>query len=151
METRRQFLVDTSLSPLGVEAASFQTHGRAAKAFDPFPTLNYITSDSAYSDYRPAIDSAAQQVVFERTPKAGTTSLYILSLAKGAPQAFVQSSGHFSTGPSQTRPDWSWKTCKVAMNVAEADGKPVSILITDANGNPLKNVPDSKHYVYPTW
>lgn len=169
MRTRRQFLVDGSKALLGVGVASLaqaeaswaqqgpggsaatSRRGAARNTPDTFPTLNFITSDPAYSDYRPAIDSAGRRIVFERTPKgSGLTSMYITTFAEAAAQPFVQPSELF-TGPSQTRPDWSWQTGQVAMNVAEGDNKAVSILITDANGNPLANVPDSKGYVYPTW
>lgn len=55
------------------------------------------------------------------------------------------------TGPSQTRPDWCWETGQVALNVAATNTDPVEILIAESDGTPLKNVPGSRGFFYPTW
>ncbi len=115
--------------------------------------LNFVTSDPNYSDYRPAIDAAAQHIVFERTPiGGGVTSLSILRFGSAVPKPFLQDQGRdLVTGPTQTRPDWSWQTGKVVLNVASANGDDLEVLIAAADGTPLENVPHSRAYVYPTW
>ena len=171
MKSRREFLIDTPLALLGAVVTSYaqihtpfahtlrpsQRHPRRdAWRTDPttFAQLHFLTSDPNYSDYRPAIDSSAQQIVFERTQvPGGNTALYILSMANAVPEVFIQDSqdGDIFTGPSQTRPDWSWETGKVVLNVALTDKSAVEILIAQPDGTPLQNAPDSKGYVYPTW
>ncbi len=117
-----------------------------------FAQLHFLTGDPAFSDYRPAIDATAQHVVFERTPINGDiTSLYILNLLGGTPTPFIKNGGGIFTGPSQTRPDWSWVTGNVSLNVAKTNKDSIQILITDTNGNPLQNVLKSQDYAYPTW
>ncbi len=133
METRREFLVAPAT----------------------FAELHFVTANPNFSDYRPAIDAAAQHVVFERTPVGGgRTKLYILSLASGVAELFVKddSNPELVTGPVQTRPDWSWVTGQVVLDASESDGSgPKAILIVHADGSPVANVPNSKGYVYPTW
>jgi hypothetical protein len=34
------------------------------------PTLNFLTNDGAFTDYRPAVNATGDTVVFERTPPA---------------------------------------------------------------------------------
>ena len=114
--------------------------------------LHFLTSDPAYSDYRPAINSSAQRVVFERTPASGgNTSLCILLPGSAVPKPFIRDRSGLFTGPSQTRPDWSWVNNQVVLNVAESNTSPVQVLFADADGTPLGNVPGSRGYVYPTW
>ena len=165
MKSRREFLRDTPLLLLGAfsgccagalpgwAGTSSPPRPRASRRATGFAQLNFITADPHYSDYRPAIDSAAQHVVFERTPAAGgNTSLYIIAMGSALVAPFVQSGqGGLFTGPSQTRPDWSWVTDKVVMNVAASNNDELQVLITDSDGNPLQNVHDSRGFVYPTW
>ncbi len=167
MKSRRKFLIDTPLALLGAAVAA-GTPWLFAVAPPParrsgivstrtpgdFAQLHFITSDPSYSDYRPAIDATAQHVVFERTPwPQGNTSLYLLAMSNAIAQPFIQSdqNGDINTGPSQTRPDWSWITGKVVLNVAASNSDAVEILIADADGMPLENVQDSRGFVYPTW
>jgi len=126
----------------------------AAEAKTPggFALLHFLTADPAFSDYRPAIDFTATRIVFERTPASGgNTSLYLLSLATTKPRPFIQDAGDLFTGPSQTRPDWSWVNGQVILNVAESNTSPVEVLLAAPDGTPLQNVPESRGYVYPTW
>jgi len=92
-------------------------------------------------------------VVFERTPAGGgTTALSILSLSNTVPRPFLQDSQRddIVTGPTQTRPDWSWVTGEVVLNVTPDQGD-LRVLIAQADGTPIMNVNDSVSYVYPTW
>ena len=79
------------------------------------PTLNFLTTAGAYTDYRPAIDSAGTLVVFERTPTPVTPSsltvLNILDLNDPQPQPFLAAGP-----PSQTRPDWCWQNSTMLFN-----------------------------------
>jgi hypothetical protein len=115
--------------------------------------LNFIVSGPEYSDYRPASDPTGELVLFERMPVGGDiTELWLVTLDGTALEKFVRpGSTAMNTGPSQTRPDWSWATGQVVLNVAEKNGGPVEVLTTSAQGTPLMNVPNSKGYVYPTW
>jgi hypothetical protein len=124
--------------------------GNARTSFEP---LNFITSDPLYSDYRPAIDTSAQWIVFERTPLGGKiTTLYLVALDGSGLRRFMRPGRQaMNTGPSQTRPDWSWSSGQVAMNVAATDETEGEALIAAGDGTPLMNVPFSKGYVYPTW
>lgn len=170
MPSRREFLIRAPLALLG---AALTPHIRALSpsttTLSPFlrrvgelswrrpanfAELHFLTSDPSYSDYRPAIDAMAQHVVFERTPAAGgNTSLYILATAGAIAQPFIQKGqrNDFDTGPSQTRPDWSWITGNVVLNVASSNSAQVKILIAAADGTPLQNVRNSSGYLYPTW
>jgi hypothetical protein len=169
LKSRREFLLHTPLALLGTAVASWaqtpasslqaqslsQLNPRAAARNHPssFADLHFLTFDPDFSDYRPAIDAAAEHVVFERTPvSGGYTVLYILALNETVPQIFIQQgSGGIVTGPNQTRPDWSWVTGHVVLNVSDANGNDIEVLISEADGTPVSNVTDSKGYVYPTW
>lgn len=168
MKSRREFLITTPLALLGAAVAPYaqaltpfvqtpgplpQSKGTRKHPTD-FPQLHFITSDPDYSDYRPAIDSAAQHVVFERTPAGGgTTELYIVSMESAIPRLFIQAGqgDDLITGPWQTRPDWSWVTGKVVLNVAATNNDALQVLIAQADGTPLQNIHDSRGFVYPTW
>jgi len=164
---RRQFLL-TSLPALAALSAGITAcrdgsdntvSGGAAPppiaGAAPFPPLNFVTSDAGQSDYRPAIDTTGTQVIFERTPVGGNlTSLYVVRsiVAPGAPTLFLSSANPSITIlPSQTRPDWCWKTGQVVVNIAETNTAAVEILIADSAGNALSNVPNSQDYLYPIW
>lgn len=164
MTTRRMFLLDASLALLGgafVPRALAErnwllnrTLSSSATQTSPsgYAELHFLTSDPAFSDYRPAIDATAQHIVFERTPAAGgITSLYFLPLSQPVPRPFILQDRELFTGPSQTRPDWSWVTGKVVLNVAQTNSSPVHILIAQADGVPLQNVNGSEAFLYPTW
>jgi len=118
-----------------------------------FAELHFLTADPNFSDYRPAIDGAAAHVVFERTPVAGGhTKLFILSLTDGVPGEFVKPARDIITGPVQTRPDWSWITGQVVLDVSQSNSSGISaVLIVQADGRPINNVPNSEAYLYPTW
>ncbi|HUA16005.1 MAG TPA: hypothetical protein VMG31_11965 [Verrucomicrobiae bacterium] len=167
MKTRREFLIATPSALLGAYAwaltppapvqRSFSRNVREAARQAPptFAELHFVTADPNFSDYRPAIDASAQHVVFERTPAGGgRTKLYILSLASGVAELFVKPALDRSlmTGPVQTRPDWSWVTGQVVLDVAASnDSGPRAVLIVHPDGSPVANVPNSRGYVYPTW
>jgi hypothetical protein len=165
LKSRRQFLVDAPLALLGAALAPYAQAQSPAKqslfranSHRPSPTgfaeLHFVTSDPNFTDYRPAIDAAAQHVVFERTPvSGGDTTLYILSLASTVPAPFLNQPGNVEviTGPTQTRPDWSWVNSQVVLNVSPNNGNDVQVLIAQADGTPLRNVPRSQRYLYPTW
>jgi WD40-like Beta Propeller Repeat len=170
MKSRREILIDLPLALLGATVASHaQPRSMSSQLQSPsgpnqgtaasqspadFAQLHFLTFDPNYSDYRPAIDVAAQHVVFERTPASGgITTLYILALSNTVPLPFIQESlgGDLVTGPTQTRPDWSWQTGEVVLNVSSSNGNDIEVLIAQADGTPLRNVPQSKGYVYPTW
>jgi dipeptidyl aminopeptidase/acylaminoacyl peptidase len=163
VKTRREFLKSASLLAVGGALApralaqpgwlTSSARKVARKAPGELARLHFLTADPAYSDYRPAINAAATHIVFERTPAAGgNTSLYLLSLATSTPRPFIQAAqGDLFTGPSQTRPDFSWMNGNVVLNVAESNTSPVEVLIAAPDGTPLQNLPESRGYLYPTW
>ena len=159
MKSRREFLIETPLMLLGTAAASWaqspvsSQHAQPTAAPADFACLHFLTFDPNFSDYRPAIDTAAEHVVFERTPvSGGYTVLYILALNETVPQVFLQpADAGIVTGPNQTRPDWSWVTGQVALDVSETTSNDVEVLIAEADGMPVSNIPSSRRYLYPTW
>ena len=162
MPSRRDFVIQMPLALLGAATASSLLHAQsrpllnsraAPVAPGAFAPLHFLTFDPNYSDYRPAIDAMARQVVFERTPAGGgITALSILSLSNAVPRPFIQDSqsDEIITGPTQTRPDWSWVTGEVVLNVTPDQGD-IRVLIAQADGTPVRNVTDSESYIYPTW
>jgi len=170
MKSRREFLIDMPLALLGAAVASCaqspasplpaqsrcrSNHQNAAQTYPAdFARLHFLTFDPNFSDYRPAIDAAGEHVVFERTPvSGGYTVLYILALNQTVPQVFLQppADADIVTGPNQSRPDWSWVTGQVALDVSETTSNDVEVLIAEADGMPVSNVPGSRRYLYPTW
>jgi hypothetical protein len=171
LKTRRDFLVHTSKVLAGAAVAPYAralmassqpqtplTHnvgGAARNRPSRFAELHFLTADPNFSDYRPAIDASAEHVVFERTAVGGGhTKLYILSLADGIPTQFVKPEQYRAviTGPVQTRPDWSWTTGQVVLDVSDSNSSGIRVvLVVQPDGTPLFNVPNSKAYIYPTW
>ncbi|MBB3061869.1 hypothetical protein [Microbulbifer rhizosphaerae] len=66
---------------------------------DQYPTLNFITQDPDYSDYRPAVGPDGTVVIFERTAfqsgaPAGDTTLYVVDdLGNPDPLVFIPAGG----------------------------------------------------------
>ena len=84
-----------------------------------WPKLNFLTCDEYATDYRPAINSTGDAVIFERTPVGGgPTVLYqITDFSSPNPTPFL--TGQNPAPPvSQTRPDWCWATGQIALNGA---------------------------------
>lgn len=128
-----------------------------AEPIPAFSSLNFITSDPAFNDYRPAVDATGNKVVFERTPTGGgDTKLYLAqSLSSASPSVglFLQSSPRPPSGipASQTRPDWNWTTGRVAMNGATSNKGTVHAAWAESDGTGHTEVPFSAGYLYPIW
>jgi hypothetical protein len=120
-----------------------------------FPALNFVTRDPAFSDYRPAIDSSGSQVIFERTPAGGVTSLYLATSLGPSPtlRRFLPAVtiNGVPIPPSQTRPDWNWITGNVAVNVALTNTTEVESLTTNVSGSSARFVPNGRGHLYPIW
>lgn len=112
------------------------------------PELHLLT-DGDYDDYRPAIGSTGDVVIFERTPRSGgRTVLYrITDFATPNPQPFL-SDPPLPTW--QTRPDWCWHTGMIAFNGASAGHGPLDVWLASEIGaaSPLGN---ASGFTYPTW
>jgi Tol biopolymer transport system component len=115
------------------------------------PQLNFLTNSSSDTDYRPAVNSTGNVVVFERTPVGGggaLTTLYkITDFKTPNPEPFL-------SGPNapaeQTRADWCWKTDQVAFNGASSkDAAPTVWQV--GNDGVIQEVPNTEYYSYPTW
>jgi hypothetical protein len=119
-----------------------------------FPPLNWVAQDASASDYRPAIDALGQQVLFERTPAGGLTTLYLaktLDAATASPFLTAANNPGTAIPPSQTRPDWCWATGTVALNGAATNTAVVSVYLANADGTGLAPVNDSLGWLYPIW
>jgi Tol biopolymer transport system component len=118
------------------------------------PPLNFLTNSSDYTDYRPAISSDGDVVIFERTPASGgPTKLYtITNFNAPNPVPFLhQTMGPLRLARSQTRPDICWKTGAVAFNGGPSNKSVSGIFWVRANGNNPLLVANTARCVYPTW
>jgi WD40-like Beta Propeller Repeat len=114
------------------------------------PALNFLTSSSAYTDYRPAIGPSGDVVIFERTPVGGgLTVLYkIADLTAPDPVPFLSGT---PLPPSQTRPDFCWKTGRIAFNGAETNRSAIRVWQVGADGANPQPIPNTQRAAYPTW
>jgi Tol biopolymer transport system component len=123
------------------------------------PELNWLTEFGNYTDYRPAVASSGEVVIFERTPKpdgTGPTKLYtITNFSTKNAVPFI----HYSAGrlepraiARQTRPDICWRTGNILFNGASTDaGARPWVFLVGANGNNPAMVSNTDNSVYPTW
>ena len=114
------------------------------------PPLNYLTNDSSFVDYRPAIDPTGNSVIFERTPRAGgMTTLQIIS------EISTPTAAAFLSGPapaSQTRPDWCLATPNnVLFNGAASNTGALSVWTVGNGGANPTQVPGTTGAAYPRW
>jgi len=113
-----------------------------------FPSLTFITDNSSYSYYRPAIASDGTTVIFEGTQIAGdaedavTTILYTVTDLESATIRPFLPPGQ----GAQTRADIHWPTGQVAFN-----GIDVCVCTVDADGAGLKKLPNTTKMNYPQW
>jgi len=114
------------------------------------PPLNFLTSSGAYTDYRPAIGPSGDVVIFERTPVGGgLTVLYqIADLSAPNPVPFLSGT---PLPPSQTRPDFCWKTGDIAFNGAETNQSAVRVWKVGADGAGPQPILNTQGSAYPTW
>lgn len=116
------------------------------------PTLNFLASNAGSIDYRPAVNSAGDTVIFERTPVSGgpTTLQMIDDLGNPNPVPFL--SGTSSPPPvSQTRPDWCWETDNVLFNGASSNTGALSVWLVGSDGSNPKPIAGTTGAVYPRW
>lgn len=151
---RREFL-RASVATLSLAAAGCSGSGftpPAVRNENPrFPHLNFITRDLNFSDYRPAVDSAGEIALFERTPKAGGDTKLRLAGPISAPEPPVTDFlKHGDIPDSQTRPDWCWQTGQVAFNGASNDTAP-HVLVAESDGGMSRSLPGTDGYNYPIW
>ncbi len=110
-----------------------------------YPTMNIITSNPDYSDYRPAVGSAGSVVIFERTPMAAgsPTLLYVVDdLSNPDPQPFISSDGP----GQQTRADWCWQTNQIAFN-----GVHQTVWTMNGDGSSPAKIDGTAQFNYPAW
>jgi Tol biopolymer transport system component len=114
------------------------------------PPLYYLTHDSSFVDYRPAIDPTGNSVIFERTPRAGgMTTLQIISEIS-TPTVAPFLSG---TAPaSQTRPDWCQTTPNnVLFNGAASNTGALSVWTVGSGGANPTQILGTTGAAYPRW
>ncbi len=117
-----------------------------------WPVLNFLTCDEDATDYRPAINSTGDVVVFERTPAAGgLTALYqITDFSSPNPAPFL--SGQNPAPPaSQTRPDWCWATGQIAFNGADSNDGALTVWQVGPGGADPQQMQNTTGFCYPTW
>ena len=115
-----------------------------------WPTLTFLTSNASYIDYRPAVNSAGDTVIFERTPvSGGPTTLQVID-DLGNPSAAPFLSG---TAPpvSQTRPDWNWQNNHILFNGATSNTGPLGVWLVSSNGFNPKPITGPTNAAYPRW
>lgn len=116
----------------------------------PLPVLRFLTSDPAFSDYRPTPDPTGELVLFERTPAAGGDT--VLFLATGASSSSPTVTRFLFGDPLiQTRPDWSWATGRIAFNGAPAGNIGPFVHLIDPDGSDLVQIANSGGWNYPIW
>ncbi|MCV9927299.1 hypothetical protein OIU83_06525 [Flavobacterium sp. LS1R49] len=114
-----------------------------------YPSLNWITLEGSFNDYRPAIGPDGKAVVFERTSYASelrplSTKLFIVhNLNKPVPQLFLNNCDSLQ----QTRPAWTDDT--IALNLEH--GGNLTVWTVDATGNNLKQIKNTINCIYPQW
>jgi len=124
---------------------------------DSLPLLHYLTSDANFTDYRPAVNADGDAVIFERTPfpqpANPLTVLYaIADFNSPNPEPFLsQGTGPDAPPPSQTRPDWCWKTGQLLFNGARTNKSPLSVWQVGADGSAPTRVSNTTGGCYPTW
>jgi hypothetical protein len=123
-------------------------NSKAASMSATLAELHLLTDDSGCEDYRPVVGPTGEVVIFERTQKSdGKTVLYrIDDLRTPDPQPFLSNPG---APPSQTRPDWNWRSNRIAFNGAARRDAQVSVWIT--LGDEITAVPNTEGLFYPTW
>jgi len=119
------------------------------------PTLNFLTSDSGFSDYRPAVNAAGDAVVFERTPvgagAAALTTLYqIADFSAPDPTPFLPGTNP-APPASQTRPDWCWETGEIVFNGAASNTGALSVWRVGPGGAGPQPIANTTGFCYPTW
>jgi hypothetical protein len=162
---RRHFL---KTSVPAVAALSFGITGCNDSTSEPpplpgdtqFPPITFITADPDFYDYRPAIDATGTRVVFERLPFPDTNHadivLYVATsidlpnppVAPFVPRLAVLPASY---PPSQSRPDWCWKTHEVVFSGAASQTSPIDAYIVSADGTALSIVPNTREHIYPIW
>jgi hypothetical protein len=115
------------------------------------PTLNWLTQDTSYVDYRPVVNSTGDAVIFERTPMSGggpTTLQIVDDFNSPNPVPFLS-----GTPPvSQTRPDWSWQSGGLVLfNGASSNTSSVSVWLAANDGSDPKVIPGTTGASYPRW
>jgi WD40-like Beta Propeller Repeat len=123
------------------------------------PSPIFLTSDANFTDYRPAVNEGGDAVIFERTPFPLTatplTQLYaITDFNSPNPQPFLtQGAGPLPPPPSQTRPDWCWKTGQVLFDGAASNSNtsPLTVWLVGADGSAPAPIPNTTGGCYPTW
>lgn len=120
----------------------------------------FITSDPAYSDYRPTADKTGQNILFERTPHPNPSDAFTqIYLAKNvgsnapavAPFLTVPATLPPTWPYSQTRPDWSWVTGEVAFSGGPTNQGPNQVHLVAADGVAPRLVADTNAHIYPIW
>jgi WD40-like Beta Propeller Repeat len=143
---RRQFLIKTS-SSLGAGWALangiLRPDSAAAEEVNSIPFAKPVflmtySPNVKVSDYRPAINSTATSVIFERTIK-NVTKLYSLDLTNPSAKPTLSFP---ALNEESFRPDWSWNTGVVAF--MNSNGIYLS-------SDPTTPIPNTSKMTYPTW
>ncbi|WPP04145.1 hypothetical protein [Methylocella tundrae] len=106
----------------------------------PVPLLNY--PDASVSDYRFALNSEGDQIIFERSVNKSPAVLFYAALNSPIQPSLFPPNSHYN---SATRPDWSWSNGQIAFCI---DG---GIVITDADGSNVSFLSSTKGMIYPAW
>lgn len=153
---RRQFLKAGLVFSSALVAANCGGEENTAPIPPPnpapvLPRVNYITQDPAFTDYRPAVDVTGQRAIFERTSvdPSGLTKIFLAEniFSSVDVRPFLPA----DAPNSQTRPDWSWATGRVAFNGAESNAGVVQVHLCNSQGLELSQVANSMGYLYPIW
>jgi Tol biopolymer transport system component len=115
------------------------------------PTLNFLTSDASFTDYRPTMNATGDTVIFERTPVpdggSPTTLQMIDDFSNPNPVPFLSG----SPPASQTRPDWCWATGDVLFNGATSNSASVSVWRVGSDGANPTPITGTTDAYYPKW
>ncbi len=117
------------------------------------PPLNFLTSEPAFTDYRPAINPAGNIVVFERTVVIGAeprpTLLYqVTDFANPSATRFLSG---VPFPDEQTRPDWCFAEGAPTSSLLVFNGHGYSVWTVGADGANPTLIPETDGFCYPTW
>jgi hypothetical protein len=116
------------------------------------PTLNFLTRDPHYFDYRPAINATGDFVLFEHT-RVGTGITVLDGVWYPQPPAAGKAAFVAAAGmpPLQTRPDWCWATGALLFNGAQSPKEQPSVWWQTDLFSAANEITGTAGAYYPTW
>ena len=118
------------------------------------PPLYYLTQDSSFIDYRPAIDPSGTRVIFERTPRGGgMTTLPRSSSDISTPTAapFPVRYGAGIADPARLVPGRRAGAVNVMFNGAASNTGAVSVWVVGSMARTPRQLPGTSGAAYPRW